>query len=256
MRCRGSSRRGWIGGSGAHHRGERFDGQFLELRYPSLGDAEFDGDGFVRAITQPRFDDGGLGLRQLAGEAQDLYAQDCVLGCVARAGRRVVSALGVVIVERIDVLTVGFVGAATVHGQRDVHRFGDFVLFGFAAEFRAEPCLALLLFARETAEGARQGIEAAEVVEHGSADAMIGEGSQLGSVGSVVAIYGLDESDGAGGDEVFEGDGARALAVNLAGDEADEREMVEDALFARGVDASGMGGVGHGCTSSGGGRCP
>lgn len=74
--CRGLSRRGWIGGWGAYHRSERFDCQLLDLRYPALGNAEFDRDGLVGAVMQPCFDDGGLGLRQLAGEAEDLDAED------------------------------------------------------------------------------------------------------------------------------------------------------------------------------------
>lgn len=85
----------------------------------------------------------------------------------------------------------------------------------------------------ELADRAGKRVELAEIVEHGSADAVLGEGPQLEVSGGVEAVDGADEADGAGGDEVVEFD-LRAAPMEFAGEQFHLGKMIEDELVAVG----------------------
>lgn len=78
----------------------------------------------------------------------------------------------------------------------------------------------------------------AEIVEEGSVDAVLGEGLQLEIPGGIEAVHGLDQADGADGDEVVEFD-LRTTPMESAGEQLHLGKMIEDDLIAIGHGGKG-----------------
>jgi hypothetical protein len=62
-----------------------------------------------------------------------------------------------------------------------------------------------------------QGIELPEIIEHGAANPVLRQRFDLEAATAVESVNRLNQSNGAGGDEVFEGDRGRTPLVNPKG---------------------------------------
>ena len=89
---------------------------------------------------------------------------------------------------------------------------------GAAAQLRLQPAGGLAQLVRQPAHVAREGVARAQVIEHGAADAVLGEGLEAIDPLGVVTLGGLHQADDARGDQVVDLDVSRQPAGQPASD--------------------------------------
>ena len=80
---------------------------------------------------------------------------------------------------------------------------------------------------------ARAPVELAEVVEDGAANAELGIGLELHVARAVILLYGVEQPEDAGMDQVFKINVLRQSLMNLASDESDLRNLLEQRRLAQ-----------------------
>ena len=123
------------------------------------------------------------------------------------------------------------------------------------ARLAAQRLAGRLELAALTADAARPGV-LAQRVDHGAADAALGEGLELDAATVVVAMRGVDQADHPVLHQVTEVDRVRHRRSHPTGNGLDERQAGDDTILrGHGVDGE-VGHVVSGCRSRGRSRAP
>jgi len=127
----------------------------------------------------------------------------------------------------------------------DTHPVGDFIFIRRASELAGKLGAGGFDEAAFATQVARAPVEFAETVKDSAPDAELGVRTELHVLGQIELVEGVDESEDAGIDQVFEGHVARQPIVNAAGDVADMGKLFHEHALAFGVGVDILIGVGE-----------
>src|SRR5208282_2457491 len=152
-----------------------------------------------------------------------LRAQALEVGCLFRLRGDAVGEVFVFAVARIlDAQAAEF--EAVEFGEQGLqlvkvnpHLLRDFIFGGGAAELAGEIAVRRINEAAFAAQFARAPVQFAETVEDGAADTELGVRTELHLLGQIELVEGVDQSDDAGMNQVFEGHVAGQALVYAAG---------------------------------------
>ena len=135
---------------------------------------------------------------------EHLAARGDLEGVVGRLVARALEQVGARVVDaddgRAGELLLARVELVDAHAEA----LGDLLVIGRAAELRLEPAGGVAQLVREAPHVARQRVTRAQVVEHGAADAELGEGLEAVDALRIEALGRLHEADDARRDEVVD----------------------------------------------------